>query len=81
MKATSSPVLPAAIEVEERASMFSVWMELFKARLSGLVVLTTLAGFYVAYQGTMDWVLLFHSVCGTTLLAFGAAALNQRTQR
>lgn len=58
-----------------------LWMELFKARLSTLVVLTTMAGFYVGYQGAVDWGLLFHSVCGTTLLAFGAAALNQLLER
>ena len=77
MKATSTPIVPAAVEAEVPSSMMSVWMELFKARLSGLVVLTTLAGFYIGYQGAIDWALMLHSVCGTTLLAFGAAALNQ----
>ncbi|MBI1840957.1 MAG: protoheme IX farnesyltransferase [Verrucomicrobia bacterium] len=77
MKATSPTVMPADVDAGTRGSAMSVWMELFKARLSGLVVLTTLAGFYVGYQGAMDWGLLLHSVCGTTLLAFGAAALNQ----
>ena len=58
-----------------------LWLELFKARLSGLVVLTTLAGFYLGYQGDVDWILGFHCICGTTLLAFGAAALNQLLER
>ncbi len=51
--------------------------DLFKARLTTLVVLTTLAGFYMGSQGPMNGWLLLHCVLGTALLASGAAALNQ----
>jgi protoheme IX farnesyltransferase len=57
--------------------MTSVLSDLFKARLTTLVVLTTLAGFYMGSRGPMDGWLLFHAILGTALLASGAAALNQ----
>ena len=56
-------------------------MDLFKARLSSLVVLTTMAGFYVGYQGDIAYDLMAHAVLGTALLAAGAAALNQLIER
>jgi len=58
-------------------SMGAVLSDLFKARLTTLVVLTTLAGFYMGSRGGMNGWLLFHCVLGTALLASGAAALNQ----
>lgn len=58
-------------------SMAIVLSDLFKARLTTLVVLTTLAGFYMGSQGSMNAWLLFHCILGTALLASGAAALNQ----
>jgi protoheme IX farnesyltransferase len=56
-------------------------MELVKVRLSGLVLLTTLSGFYLASRGAVDWFLLFNTLTGTALLAFGASALNQFQER
>ncbi len=58
-----------------------VLAELFKARLTALVLLTTLVGFYIGQRGGMDWVLLLHTLLGTGLLACGAAALNQYLER
>lgn len=57
--------------------MSSVLSDLFKARLTTLVILTTLAGFYMGSQGSMNGWLLLHCVLGTAMLAAGAAALNQ----
>lgn len=57
--------------------MTAVLSDLFKARLTTLVVLTTLAGFYLGSQGPMDGWRLLHTILGTALLASGAAALNQ----
>ncbi len=57
--------------------MGAVLSDLFKARLTTLVVLTTLAGFYMGSRGGMNGWLLLHCVLGTALLASGAAALNQ----
>ncbi len=55
--------------------------DLFKARLTLLVLLTTLVGFYVGFSGRLDFLLLFHTMLGTALLASGAAALNQLLER
>lgn len=54
-----------------------LFLELGKARLSALVVLTTAVGFLVAARGSVDWLRLGWTVLGTTLAALGANALNQ----
>lgn len=59
----------------------SVYADLVKARLTTLVLLTTTVGFYVGFQGPMDYLLMFHTLFGTALVASGAAALNQLLER
>jgi protoheme IX farnesyltransferase len=78
MKVTAQSLTDVA--VHEKAWPF-VLADLVKARLSFLVVLTTLTGFYVATRGAVDWTLLAHTILGTALLACGAAALNQLWER
>jgi protoheme IX farnesyltransferase len=78
MKATTSS-LPAPSAAEK--PMVSVLCDLVKARLTFLVLLTTLVGFYLGTRGAVDYWLLVHSLLGTTLLACGAAALNQLWER
>lgn len=55
--------------------------DLFKARLTTLVILTTAMGFHLGNPGPVDWMLFFHAVLGTALLAAGAAALNEYIER
>jgi len=74
MKATVQSFSATSVADKGRVSVFS---ELIKARLTFLVLLTTLVGFYVGYRGTMDLVLMIHTLLGTGLIAAGAAALNQ----
>lgn len=74
MKA-SAPTLSETRELER--PMAAVVVELVKARLTALVVLTTLMGFYAGSTGPVQYGLMFHAVMGTALLACGAAALNQ----
>jgi protoheme IX farnesyltransferase len=62
-------------------SLLALFLELAKARLTLLVLLTTLAGFYLGARGPLDWALLIHTLLGTGLLACGAAALNQWWER
>jgi protoheme IX farnesyltransferase len=57
------------------------FVALTKPDVSFLVVITTMAGFYLGSNGAMDWTLLLHTVCGTTLVAGGTAALNQYFER
>ena len=59
----------------------AVFADLVKARLTTLVLLTTLVGFYLGWQGAMNFLLMFHTLFGTALLASGAAALNQLLER
>jgi protoheme IX farnesyltransferase len=52
-------------------------VELVKARLTLLVLLTTAVGFYLGAEGPINYSALLHTVLGTALAAAGAAALNQ----
>jgi len=71
----------AAIETTRTESLLSDLMTLVKARLSLLVLITTLVGFLLGWRGPMDWVLLTATLVGTALCAAGAAALNQWWER
>ncbi|HXR06794.1 MAG TPA: heme o synthase [Candidatus Acidoferrum sp.] len=79
------PTLAVAPALEKsRASDKSpaaVLAELFKMRLTILVLLTTFVGFYAGWRGPMPGGLLFHTMLGTALLAAGASALNQLLER
>jgi len=59
----------------------AVFADLIKARLTALVLLTTLVGFYIGWRGRMDFILMFHALAGTALIAAGASALNQLLER
>lgn len=64
-----------------RQDWFSVYADLFKARLTLLVLLTTLVGLYMGSQAAMNYWLMFHTLLGTALVAAGASALNQLLER
>ncbi|MEX1117826.1 MAG: heme o synthase [Terrimicrobiaceae bacterium] len=55
--------------------------ELTKARLSLLVLITTLVGFLLGWRGPMNYLLLTATLVGTAFCAAGAAALNQWWER
>lgn len=55
--------------------------QLAKTRLTALVVLTTLAGYALASRGAFDWMRLFHTLLGTTLVAICSSILNQAFER
>ena len=78
MKATVSPL--AATAVVDK-SFVAVLCDLMKARLTFLVLLTTVVGFYVGVRGAPDYWLMFHTILGTALVACGASALNQLWER
>src|SRR3984893_10861103 len=52
-------------------------VELVKARLTLLVLLTTAVGFYLGAENPINFSALLHAVLGTAAAAAGAAALNQ----
>ena len=55
--------------------------ELVKARLTLLVLVTTVVGFYLGSESPLNYMALFHVVFGTAAAAAGAAALNQWWER
>ncbi|HET7100969.1 MAG TPA: heme o synthase [Terriglobia bacterium] len=54
---------------------------LTKPEVNFLVVISTLAGYYVALRGTMDIALLLNTLLGTLLVASGTGTLNQYIER
>jgi protoheme IX farnesyltransferase len=62
-------------------SLGAAFFELTKARLTVMVLLTTLAGFYVAGNGPVDWPRLLHTLLGTALVAIFSSILNQALER
>lgn len=60
------------------------YAELLKPRLSSLVLITTVLGFYMGYMGPADgpfFMMLVHTALGTGLVAGGAMVLNQYMER
>jgi protoheme IX farnesyltransferase len=64
-----------------RKSRVGNYVELTKPRLTLLSVLTTLAGFYVGTSGSVDAMLLLHTLAGTFLVGGGCGALNMYVER
>ena len=62
-------------------SWAAIYAELFKARLTMLVLLTTAVGFYLGFRGPVNYLLMLHTLLGTALVASGASALNQLLER
>ena len=56
-------------------------VELTKPRITFLVLITTLVGFYMGSRNGLNFLLLFHTILGTGLVASGASALNQYLER
>ena len=72
------PGPPALISARSRVTDL---ITLTKVRVNVLVVATTAGGFYMASTGPMDLGALAVTCLGTALVASGAAAFNQVTER
>jgi len=59
----------------------SDYWELTKPEVNFLVVMSTLAGFYIALRGPLHFPLLFNTLLGTLLVASGTGTLNQYMER
>jgi protoheme IX farnesyltransferase len=57
------------------------FVSLTKPDVTFLVLLTTMAGFYLGSRGPVDYELLAHTLFGTILVAMGTAALNHYIER
>ncbi len=60
---------------------FSDYLSLTKPRVTFMVLLTMLFGFYLGARGEMDAMLLFFALAGTALVAGGTSAFNQYLER
>jgi protoheme IX farnesyltransferase len=59
----------------------SAYLELTKPRVVTMVLVTTLAGFYLGGRGGFDFFLAFNLIVGTAMAAGGTLALNQYIER
>ncbi|MBW3672147.1 MAG: heme o synthase, partial [Acidobacteria bacterium] len=57
------------------------FMELSKVRIVFMILITTAAGFAVGAQGAIDFILLVHTMIGTSFVAIGANSANQVIER
>jgi len=75
-----SPSAAPALAAHE-FTLASDLAELTKARLTVMVLLTTLAGFCLAHHGAFSWMTLFHTLLGTALVAVCSSIINQALER
>ena len=73
-----SAVMDGRYSFKEHVADF---VELTKPRITFLVLITTLVGFYMGSRDRLNLLLLFHTIVGTALVASGASALNQYFER
>ena len=82
----STVVVPPATPLAQdrlvgwRSKVADYW-SLTKPEVNSLVVASTLAGFYLAWRGPMNYALMIHTLVGTLLVASGTATLNQWVER
>ncbi|HLY59805.1 MAG TPA: heme o synthase [Terriglobia bacterium] len=72
--------LPRAVGAGWRGKLGDYWT-LTKPEVNSLVVASSLAGFYLGWRGPVNYLLLFHTLAGTLLVASGTATLNQWFER
>jgi protoheme IX farnesyltransferase len=76
--------IPQQVIIDRRSSYREHtldFLELTKPRITFLVLITTLVGFYMGSRDGLNFLLLFHAIVGTALVASGASALNQYFER
>jgi protoheme IX farnesyltransferase len=78
LSSSANEALPAGRRADQRG-LVGLYMQLTKARLSALVLMTTAVGFVMGSSGAaaIDWIRLLLTVAGTALAAGAANALNQ----
>ena len=84
MKSTAHAAVVPAVAAQadvKPAHRTADFVMLTKPRLNFLVLATTLAGVYIAAPDGVPLATLVHTLAGTTLVAGGAAALNQVWER
>ena len=64
-----------------RRARLADFIELTKPSITLMVLITTLVGFYLGSPKGISFLLLFHTLLGTALVAAGASAMNQYVER
>jgi heme o synthase len=81
---STAGLAPAIDQLATRHSRFADYQELFKVRVTSMVVLTAWAGFYLGSMrsgiSSMHWGLL-ESLAGIALISCGASVMNQVIER
>jgi protoheme IX farnesyltransferase len=72
---------PATLAVSRPSSRIGDLLTLTKVRVNTLVVATTAGGYWLGAAGSADLLLLMNACLGTALVAGGAAAINQISER
>jgi protoheme IX farnesyltransferase len=67
--------------IAERRSRASNFFELTKPRITFMVLIATVVGFYMGSESPLPLVLLLHTILGTGLIAAGASAFNEYFER
>jgi protoheme IX farnesyltransferase len=57
------------------------YLALTKPRITWLILMSTGIGYYFGHSGPLNWLVLFHTMLGTALIASGTATLNQWYER
>lgn len=78
MNASAQPLNESPVAVR---GWLSVFFDLIKIRLTSLVLLTALVGFFLGWRGPMNYGLMLNALLGTGLVAAGASAFNQLLER
>ncbi len=78
--ANAAATIPLA-SARRSSGVFGDYVALTKPRLNVLVVATSAAGYYLGASGAIDTTAMTLAVCGTALVAGGAAVLNQLYER
>ena len=73
--------MDSSVAVPRTPSKVADVMTLAKVRVNSLVVATAAGGFYIARRGDIDAGALIATCLGTALVAAGAAAINQISER
>jgi heme o synthase len=73
--------LGAAAERTSARSRGADFVSLTKPRLNSLILVTSIAAYFLGHGHLLSWLQLLHTVVGTGLVAGGASVLNQLWER
>ena len=76
-----APAVVPAVVASRAPNSLADYLALTKPRLNALVVASSAAGYYLGVVGPIDPLRMLAAVVGTTLVAAGAAVLNQVYER